>query len=125
MMLNWSAAGAILLALAVIIGAFGAHALQGRLDAYSKGIYETGVMYHFFHAMGLLVVSILPRMGALSPSRAAWVCGLLLAGMLLFSGSLYALAISGVRLWGAVTPFGGLCFIAAWLLLAYWLLRPA
>jgi uncharacterized membrane protein YgdD (TMEM256/DUF423 family) len=124
-MMNWSVAGSILLALAVIIGAFGAHALQGRLDAYSKGIYETGVMYHFFHALGLLVVSFLPRIGALSASRAAWVCGLLLAGMLLFSGSLYALAISGVRMWGAVTPFGGLCFIAAWLLLAYWLMRAA
>jgi uncharacterized membrane protein YgdD (TMEM256/DUF423 family) len=124
-MMNWSAAGGILLALAVIIGAFGAHALQGRLDAYSKGIYETGVMYHFFHALGLLVVSFLPRIGALSAPRANWVCGLLLAGVLLFSGSLYALAISGVRMWGAVTPFGGFSFIAAWLLLAYWLMRAA
>ncbi len=54
--------------------------------------------------------------------RAAWVCALLLAGVVLFSGSLYALAISGVRMLGAVTPFGGLAFIAAWVLLAYWLL---
>ena len=120
--MNWSAIGAIVLALGVIIGAFGAHALQGRLDAYSKGVYETGVLYHFFHALGLLVVSFLPRIGALSPSRTAWVCALLLAGVLLFSGSLYALAISGVRILGAVTPFGGLAFIAAWVLLAYWLL---
>jgi uncharacterized membrane protein YgdD (TMEM256/DUF423 family) len=120
--MNWSSVGAILLALAVIIGAFGAHALQGRLDAYSKGVYETGVLYHFFHALGLLVVSFLPRIGALSPSRAGWVCALLLTGVVLFSGSLYALAISGVRLLGAVTPFGGLAFIAAWILLAYWLL---
>jgi uncharacterized membrane protein YgdD (TMEM256/DUF423 family) len=119
--MNWSSVGAILLALAVIIGAFGAHALQGRLDAYLKGVYETGVMYHFFHALGLLVVSFLPRIGALSESRAGWVCGLLLAGVVLFSGSLYALAISGVRLLGAVTPFGGLAFVAAWILLAYWL----
>ena len=120
--MNWSSVGAILLALAVIIGAFGAHALQGRLDAYSKGVYETGVMYHFFHALGLLVVSFLPRIGALSAHRAAWICALLLAGVVLFSGSLYALAISGVRVLGAVTPFGGLAFIVAWLLLAYWLL---
>src|ERR1700681_89883 len=124
-MMNWSAAGAILLALAVMIGAFGAHALQERLDAYSKGIYETGVMYHFFHALGLLVVSFLPRIGALSASRAAWVCGFLLAGVLLFSGSLYALALSGARMWGAVTPFGGISFIAACILLAYWLFRAA
>ena len=121
--MNWSAIGAILLALAVIIGAFGAHALGDRLDAYSKGVYETGVMYHFFHALGLLAVSFLPRIGALSAARAAWVCGLLLIGVVLFSGSLYALAISGVRMLGAVTPFGGLAFIAAWVLLAFWLLR--
>jgi uncharacterized membrane protein YgdD (TMEM256/DUF423 family) len=120
--MNWSSVGAILLALAVIIGAFGAHALQGRLDAYSKGVYETGVMYHFFHALGLLVVSFLPRIGALSAPRAGWVSALLLTGVVLFSGSLYALAISGVRILGAVTPFGGLAFIAAWVLLAYWLL---
>src|SRR6202166_1037025 len=121
-MMNWSAAGGILLALAVIIGAFGAHALQGRLDAYSKGVYETGVMYHFFHALGLLVVSFLPRIGALAAPRAGWVCALLLTGVVVFSGSLYTLAISGVRILGAVTPFGGLAFIAAWVLLAYWLL---
>ena len=120
--MNWSAAGAIALALAVIIGAFGAHALQGRLDAYSRGVYETGVTYHFFHALGMLIVSILPRTGVLSASRAAIICALLAAGILLFSGSLYILAISGNRMLGAVTPFGGLSFIAAWVLLAYWLM---
>jgi len=119
--MNWSAIGAFVLALAVMIGAFGAHALEGRLDAYAKGIYQTGVSYHFYHALGLLIVSFLPRIGALPASRAAWVCGLLLTGIALFSGSLYALAITGVRTLGAVTPFGGLSFIAGWLLLAYWL----
>jgi uncharacterized membrane protein YgdD (TMEM256/DUF423 family) len=121
--MNWSATGALLLALAVIVGAFGAHALQGRLDDYSRGVYETGVMYHFFHALGLLIVSFLPRVGALSESRTSWVCALLLVGVILFSGSLYALAISGVRILGAVTPFGGVSFIAAWVLLAFWLVR--
>ena len=121
--MNWSAIGAIALALAVVIGAFGAHALQGRLDTYSRGIYETGVMYHFFHALGILIVSMLPRVGALAESRAAWICLLLTVGILLFSGSLYALALSGVRMLGAVTPFGGLSFIGAWVLLAYWLIR--
>src|ERR1700738_727669 len=115
-MMNWSATGAILLALAVMIGAFGAHALEGRLDAYSKGVYETGVMYHFFHALGLLIVSLLPRIDALPAARASWVCALWAAGIILFSGSLYALAISGVRMLGAITPFGGLSFIAAWVL---------
>lgn len=119
--MNWSAIAAVALALAVIIGAFGAHALQGRLDAYARGVYETGVMYHFFHALGMLIVSILPRTGAIFEARASKVCWLLAAGILLFSGSLYILAVSGERILGAVTPFGGLSFIAAWVLLAYWL----
>ena len=119
--MNWSAIAAVALALAVIIGAFGAHALQGRLDAYARGVYETGVMYHFLHALGMLIVSILPRTGAISENRASTVCWLLAAGILLFSGSLYILAVSGQRILGAGTPSGGLSFIAAWVLLAYWL----
>jgi uncharacterized membrane protein YgdD (TMEM256/DUF423 family) len=118
----WSAIGAFALALAVMTGAFGAHALDGRLDAYSKGIYETAVRYHFYHAFGLLIVSFLPRIGALSVPRSGWVCGLMLAGIVLFSGSLYALALTGQRMLGAVTPFGGVAFIAAWLLLGFWLI---
>jgi uncharacterized membrane protein YgdD (TMEM256/DUF423 family) len=121
--MNWTATAAILLGLAVMIGAFGAHGLRGRLDEYSMGIYERAVMYHFFHALGLLVVSILPRVGMLKESAADWVGWLLFAGILLFSGSLYVLAVTGIKTLGAVTPFGGLSFIAAWLLLAYWLLR--
>jgi uncharacterized membrane protein YgdD (TMEM256/DUF423 family) len=103
------------------LGAFGAHGLRGRLDDYSMNIYERAVLYHFLHALGMLIVSILPRAGALSESRMKWVAGLLCAGVVLFSGSLYVFAITGVRALGAVTPFGGLSFIAAWLLLAYWL----
>jgi len=123
--MNWSVIGAVLLALAVTIGAFGAHALEGRLDAYSRGVYETGVMYHFFHVLGLLIVSFLPRIGALSASRAGWVCGLLCVGIVLFSGSLYLLAVTGVRTLGAITPVGGVSFIAAWVLLAFWLATKA
>jgi uncharacterized membrane protein YgdD (TMEM256/DUF423 family) len=114
--MNWTAAGALLLGLGVIFGAFGAHALRDRLDAYSMAIYERAVFYHFIHALGLLVVS---RFAQLSRSQTNWICGLLLAGVIVFCGSLYALAISGVRLLGAVTPFGGLAFIAAWLMLAW------
>ncbi len=112
----WTPIAAAALALAVMIGAFGAHALRDRLDAYSMCVYEKAVFYHFIHALGLLVVSVIPR---LSPSTTNWICGLLLAGIVLFSGSLYALAISGVRALGAVTPLGGVAFISAWLLLAY------
>jgi uncharacterized membrane protein YgdD (TMEM256/DUF423 family) len=121
--MNWSAVAAVLMGLAVAFGAFGAHGLKGRLDDYSMGVYEKAVLYHFFHALGLLIVSILPRVGAISQSAATWVCGLLLAGILLFSGSLYVLALSGVKALGAVTPLGGLAFLAAWFLLAYRLLR--
>ena len=114
----WSVIGAAGLALAVILGAFGAHGLRGKLDAYSMGIYERAVFYHFIHAIGLLVVPVLARMNALRPSAATLVCALLLAGIAIFSGSLYLLAVTGTRWLGAVTPIGGLCFIAAWLVLA-------
>lgn len=121
--MNWTSAAAITLALAVISGAFGAHALKGRLDAYSIGVYEKAVLYHFIHALGLLIVSILPRIGALPEAGRTWVCSLLLAGIVIFSGSLYALAISGITMLGAITPIGGVAFIAAWLLLAFLLVR--
>lgn len=119
----WSAIGAACLGLAVMLGAFGAHGLRGRLDAYAMGIYERAVFYQFVHAMGLLVVPILARMNALRPPAGTLVCALLLAGILIFSGSLYLLALTGTRWLGAVTPIGGVCFIAAWLVLAAALAR--
>ena len=121
--MNWTAIAATLLGLAVGLGAFGAHGLKGRLDDYSMGVYEKAVLYHFLHALGLLIVSILPRIGVLSQSAGNWVCALLFVGILLFSGSLYVLARSGVKILGAVTPFGGLAFIAAWFLFAFQLFR--
>ena len=121
--MNWSATGAAALALAVIFGAFGAHALRERLDTYSRGVYETAVMYHFFHALGLLIVSLMPKSGFLSQTQAFWICALLASGIVLFSGSLYVLAITRVPALGAITPFGGLFFIAGWLVLAWVLLR--
>ena len=121
--MNWMATGSALLAAAVMLGAFGAHGLRGRLDAYSMGIYERAVFYHFVHAIGLLVVPLMSRAGALAPTTASWVCALLLCGILIFSGSLYALAITGIRVLGAITPIGGVSFIAAWLLLAWSLLK--
>src|SRR5579864_7368059 len=120
--MTWSSTGAILLALAVILGAFGAHGLRDRLDAYSMSVYEKAVFYHFVHALGLLIVSFLPKTGTFSEFATNWVCGLLLAGIVIFSGSLYALAISGNRMLGAITPIGGVAFIAAWLVLAWFLL---
>ena len=121
--MNWSMTAGILLALAVILGAFGAHGLRGRLDQYSMGVYEKAVFYHFIHALGILVVSILPRTGTFPESSAATVSAVLLAGIVIFSGSLYLLAVTGNRLLGAITPVGGVAFIVGWLLLAWHLRR--
>jgi uncharacterized membrane protein YgdD (TMEM256/DUF423 family) len=121
--MNWNLTGAILMGLGVALGAFGAHGLRGRLDAYSMDIYEKAVFYQFIHSLGLLIVSYLPKIGALSASAASTVCALLLAGVVIFSGSLYVLAVSGQRWLGAITPIGGLSFIAAWVMLAWYSLR--
>jgi uncharacterized membrane protein YgdD (TMEM256/DUF423 family) len=115
----WGAIGAALMALGVMLGAFGAHALKDRLDAYSLDVYQKAVFYHFIHALGILIVSTL----RINDSSRNTVCALLLAGIVLFSGSLYLLALTGFRGLGAVTPFGGLAFIVAWLLLAFRLLQ--
>ena len=117
--MNWTVVGAVFMALAVGLGAFGAHALKDRLDEYSQGVYEKAVFYHFIHGIGILLVSVLARTGVLSASGADRVGWLLAFGIVLFSGSLYALAISGVRILGAVTPFGGVAFILAWVVLGY------
>jgi uncharacterized membrane protein YgdD (TMEM256/DUF423 family) len=121
--MNWSMTGAILLALSVILGAFGAHGLRNRLDAYSMSVYEKAVFYQFIHSLGILVVSILPRTGTFPQGSAATVCALLLAGIAIFSGSLYLLAVTGNRMLGAITPIGGVCFILGWIMLAWYLRR--
>src|SRR5437016_9743443 len=108
--MNWSATGATALGLAVILGAFGAHGLKDRLDAYSMGVYEKAVFYHFIHALGILLVSLMPKAGFVSQTQSVWVCGLLAAGIVLFSGSLYMLAVTRIPLLGAITPFGGVSF---------------
>jgi uncharacterized membrane protein YgdD (TMEM256/DUF423 family) len=109
---------ATLLFAAVAVGAFGAHALKARLAPEAMATYQTAVQYHFWHALGLLAVGVLllqrPDSGALAAS--AW---LLVAGILLFCGSLYALALTGSRGWGAVTPVGGTALLAAWAALGW------
>jgi uncharacterized membrane protein YgdD (TMEM256/DUF423 family) len=117
--MNQTSIAAFMLALAVLIGAFGAHGLKASLDAYSLGIYETGVQYHFYHALGLLAIPLLARAGLITEGSATWAFRLLLIGILFFSGSLYALAISGKSILGAITPIGGVAFIAGWLTLVW------
>ncbi len=116
--MNWGATGALLLALAVLIGAFGAHALRDRLDAYATGIYERAVFYHVAHALGLVGVGIAITAHVVAPGTAQLAGWLLFAGIVVFSGSLYALALSGVRVLGAITPLGGVAFVAGWISLA-------
>jgi uncharacterized membrane protein YgdD (TMEM256/DUF423 family) len=122
-MMNWTAVGAALMALAVGMGAFGAHGLKDRLDAYSMTVYEKAVFYHFVHALGILLVALLARTSAITPAGQTRVAWLLLIGIIVFSGSLYALAGTGVRMLGAITPIGGLAFIIGWLVLVYEALR--
>ena len=116
--------GACLGFLGVALGAFGAHALKKMVAPEMLVIFETGVRYQLIHALALLATG---WACAQWPSQAAKVAGwLFLAGTVIFSGSLYALALSGIKILGAITPIGGLCFLAGWVSLAYaaWRSRP-
>ncbi len=105
----------VFLALAVAIGAFGAHGLKSHISAEMIQIYKTGVEYHFYHALGLLLVGVL---AIVMPSVSfKWPAIFLSAGIILFSGSLYVLAITGIKALGAITPLGGLSFIVGWIIL--------
>lgn len=113
--------------LSVAAGAFGAHGLRSRLNADLLAIFETGARYQMYHALLLILCGILAVRGTQAAAADFEILGLaaifLIAGTVLFSGSLYALALSGQRFFGAITPFGGLCFLAGWLTLAYAALR--
>ncbi|MBI3551744.1 MAG: DUF423 domain-containing protein [Elusimicrobia bacterium] len=99
--------------LAVALGAFGAHALKGALTPEMKAVYETGVRYQAYHALALFVVAWLSvQWPGRFVSPAGWC---FLCGILLFSGSLYALSLTGIKALGAITPVGGLLFMAGWL----------
>lgn len=112
--------GAVYGFLAVALGAFGAHGLEAKLDEDAMGIYQTGVQYHMSHALAILLAAFLAdrlkgSRGELDAVRAGWCFA---AGILLFSGSLYLLAVSGIKQLGAVTPLGGVAFLVGWGLLA-------
>ena len=110
--------GAVNAFLCVGLGAFGAHGLKQRLSADMLAVYQTGVQYHFYHALGLIAVGLIllhyPESKPVALS--GW---LMLTGIVLFSVSLYALSLTGVRGLGVITPFGGVAFLSAWALLAY------
>ena len=115
------ALAALLLALATIVGALGAHTLKGRLGADQYDVLQTAVHYQFFHALGLLGLALLlDRMPGTSLGAAVW---LLFAGIVLFCGSLYALIAGAPRLIGVLTPLGGLALIVSWCWVAWVLIR--
>ena len=120
---GWFATGSVLCGLGVILGAFGAHGLRARLSPEMLVVFETGVRYHLIHALGLLAVA-----WAVSrwPGSYVSIAGyLFVAGIFIFSGSLYVLAITGIRWLGAITPIGGVCLIVGWGLLAVGVLRAS
>jgi uncharacterized membrane protein YgdD (TMEM256/DUF423 family) len=107
--------GAANAALAVLLGAFGAHSLKTHLAADMMAVYQTGLQYHLFHSLGLIAVGLTAL--HLSDSKwLRWSGWLMLAGIVIFSGSLYVLSTTGWKWFGAVTPLGGIAFIAAWVL---------
>jgi uncharacterized membrane protein YgdD (TMEM256/DUF423 family) len=112
---SWILTGAILMMLAVLFGAFGAHGLKNRVSPEDLIIFDTGVRYHMIHALGLILLGIL---GFHYHGDVIQLPALLLsAGILIFSGSLYILVLTGIRWMGAITPIGGLAFIAGWAML--------
>ena len=112
----WFRTASALMFLSVALGAFAAHGLKEKLDAGALAVFETGVRYHVYHALALFAVAwIVSR----APSRSAQAAGFcFLAGIVFFSGSLYALALTGVRKLGMITPLGGVLFLAGWAALA-------
>jgi uncharacterized membrane protein YgdD (TMEM256/DUF423 family) len=109
--------GAVAAFLAVALGAFGAHGLRGRLSPEMLAVFQTGVQYHMSHALALILVSgIMGRMSGWLIQTAGWC---FVAGIVFFSGSLYLLAVTGITILGAVTPIGGLLFLAGWACLAF------
>jgi uncharacterized membrane protein YgdD (TMEM256/DUF423 family) len=111
----------LLIALATALGAFGAHALKAHLPQDKLQVYETAVRYHFLHALGLLAIGVLLR--SLDGELLRGAAALVLAGIVLFSGSLYLLTFGAPRVVGILTPVGGLALIAGWILFAATVLR--
>jgi uncharacterized membrane protein YgdD (TMEM256/DUF423 family) len=112
---SWIALGALNAAIAVAAGALAAHGLRERLDAHALEVFETGARYQMYHAFAILVAGLLAT-SVRGAQSAAWLFQI---GIVLFSGSLYAFAVTGVKGFGAVTPIGGVAFLAGWLWLAW------
>jgi uncharacterized membrane protein YgdD (TMEM256/DUF423 family) len=113
----WVVLGAVFAFLGVGLGAFAAHGLKGKISAEMLTVFETGVKYQMYHALALLAVGFAQ---SLWPEARLGICGWFFSvGILLFSGSLYILAWTGIKMFGIITPFGGLCFLAGWAWFAF------
>lgn len=111
-------AGAVNALLSVAFGAFGAHMLEGRVADKYLDTWQTAVQYQMFHSIGLMVVAILMSSALFGPlASLSWAGYLMLAGIVIFSGSLYVLSLTGISILGAITPIGGVAFIAGWIML--------
>lgn len=115
--MNWFRIASLLMFLGVVLGAFGSHALKGRLSEHYLEVYKTGVLYHFIHALGLFVIVWLSTVSA--DPKLYWAGVFMVLGVILFSGSLYVLSITGIKWVGAITPLGGLSFLLAWSILFF------
>ncbi|WP_100400451.1 DUF423 domain-containing protein [Bacillus sp. FJAT-44742] len=114
--------GAINAALAVGLGAFGAHGLEGRVTDRLMEVYQTGVQYHVMHALGLLAIGLVAAYAGES-ALLAWAGWVMFAGIVIFSGSLYTMTFTGMSWLGAITPIGGMAFIISWILLVVHVIR--
>ncbi|TAG53882.1 MAG: DUF423 domain-containing protein [Cytophagales bacterium] len=111
---NWFLVGCILMALTVALGAFGAHGLKNVLVANQRmDTFETGIKYQFYHVFGILIACLVASQVG-QTNLIEWACWLFLVGIIVFSGSLYVLSLTNIRWLGAITPLGGVCFIAGW-----------
>ncbi|WP_456277390.1 DUF423 domain-containing protein [Bacillus sp. AK128] len=114
--------GSINAFIAVALGAFGAHGLEGKVSERMLEVWKTGVTYHMFHALGLFIIAILigkfPNVASFT-----WAGWIMFVGILFFSGSLYALSTTGIKFFGPITPLGGLAFLIAWVLVAVGAMR--
>lgn len=117
-MKNTMIIASLFMAAGVILGAFGAHGLKSRLSEYAFTVYQTGIQYHFYHAIGIFIIALIELYGHPNPwilySRNAFIFGIIL-----FSGSLYLLAVTDIKWLGAIAPVGASLFIVGWLMLAW------
>ena len=113
----WIQAGSLFMFLGVAFGAFGSHALRSKLSEHYFNVYQTGVFYHFLHALALFVVAWLSTQS--QDPKIQYAGFTFIIGMVLFSGSLYTLSITGIKWLGAITPIGGLAFLTGWALLFF------